>query len=151
MNPSLKSPADQPAGQMPSGCLVGGTIVVLLVLVLLTIALVVVFRKPANLMKYGLVQAMDQIETQLARERTLPAEQYQELKVYAAAGKAFVSEQNLNDRTNLARASVVVRAFRQALRDNVIDREELAAIRSAIWRANIPLPVQPKNPSAQQR
>jgi hypothetical protein len=87
MNPSLKSSADQPAGQTPSGCLVGGTIVVLLVLVLLTIALVVVFRKPANLMKYGLVQAMDQIDTQLARERTLPAEQYQELKIYAAAGR----------------------------------------------------------------
>jgi hypothetical protein len=151
MNPSSKPPAAQPAKPGPAGCLPGAAIITFLLLILLTGAAVILVLKPMNLMKYGLVQAMDQIETKLGRERTLSAEQYQELKVYVEASKNFISERNLNDRANLARVVMVSRAFRQALRDNVIDREELAAIRSSMWRANIPLPVQPRNPPAQQR
>jgi hypothetical protein len=150
MNPSSKSPAAQPEKSRTAGCLPGAAIMVFLLLILLTGAAVILVLKPMNLMKYGLVQSMDQIESKLGRERTLSAEQYQELKVYVEAGKTFISEQNLDDRATLSRIVLVLRIFRQALRDNVINREELAAIRSAIWRANIPLPVQPQNTPAQR-
>lgn len=147
MNPSSKSSVAEPAASKGSGCLPYAAVLSFLILVLLTGAAVILVIKPMNLMKYGLTQTLEQVESKLGRERTLSAEQYQELKTYVAAGKQFLATQDLKDRANLTRASLVIAAFRQALRDNAIDREELAAIRSAVWRANIPLPVQTGKPS----
>ncbi|MEW6515708.1 MAG: hypothetical protein AB1439_02215 [candidate division FCPU426 bacterium] len=144
MSPTTKITPAQTAGQKPSGCLPGAAILALLLLILMVAAALSLYMKPTNVLKYGLVTALNETETRLAREKTLSPEQYQELRVYVTAAQSFIANQKL-DRPNLMRASLVIKAFRQALRDNVIDRDELAAIRAAVWRANIPLPVKPRN------
>lgn len=141
INPSDRgAPSSQSKGQLPKGCLPGLAIVSIAILVLLGALGVVLYLKPTNLMRFGLVSNVQRMDSQLEKERTLPPEQYQELKVYLRSMRRFI-ENNEMDRANLSRLAPITKTFRAALQDGQIGRAELAAIRNTIWRSRIPLDV----------
>ncbi|MCD4812636.1 hypothetical protein K8S19_02965 [bacterium] len=128
------------------GCLRGIIIFTIIVLVLVGILALVVYLRPQNMLRYGLITSITELEEKVGLERTLPDEQYKELKVYLRSVKKYISENEL-DKEIIGRVGPINEVFKVVLQDGRINRDELAEIRAVMWRSNIPLDVPEKKQS----
>ncbi|MCK5242734.1 hypothetical protein KAR34_09805 [bacterium] len=127
------------------GCFMGMAIVAILILALIGVLALVIYLRPASLLRYGIIANLNTFEQRLEQERTLTNEQYEELKIYVNSLKKYMVQSDL-DKTVVMRIGPVSEVFKAALKDGKIGRTEIAAIRSAIWKSNIPLDVPPVKP-----
>ncbi|MBN1595829.1 hypothetical protein JW933_07885 [candidate division FCPU426 bacterium] len=120
------------------GCLVGAAILGMIILALAGVMALVIYMRPAGLLRYGIVASISNMEVRLESEHTLPDEQYEELKIYLRSLKDYVVN-NPIDKKLVIQVTPVRETFRAALRDGQIGRSEMEAIRAAVWKSNIPL------------
>jgi len=141
----MTNPPTVEIGRKNEGCLWGTAVLLILILFLIGTVAVVIYLRPASLFRYGIVTMINDMEKKLEQEKTLSQEQYEELKVYLKSMKKFVLQNKMN-KSIVSRIGPVNETFKSALKDGKIGRTEMTAIRSAIWKSNIPLDISRSKP-----
>jgi hypothetical protein len=139
-NTTTTNPPQTDSLKRNEGCFRGLAIFSILILALMGVLALVIYLKPVSLLRYGIVANLNAVEQRLEQERSLPAEQYEELKIYIKSLKKYVVQSEIN-KTVIKRIGPVSETFKKALKDGQIGRGEIADIRAAIWKSNIPLDV----------